>query len=263
MLEVDPAATPEELKRAWRKAALRWHPDRNPDPGAAEQFRRVSQAWEIVGDPQRRRQHDAHRAAPAGGGVPADFVDAVADAVERAQRWNEEVVVPHFASLFRGRGAEMGARWVRAIRGAPPVPGRFEAAITSGGRRRARKWLDGVTVGFTRDPFEATSLRLFSDGTSRIGVSPAALWQAGFRADGATELDDAVMQLLCMRYAVALSAGRFAPPPGDSAADWDAAVTAARAADAREQRTVWTWRAIWAGVAALIAFMLASGWNSW
>jgi hypothetical protein len=219
ILEVSVDASASELKRAYRRAALRWHPDRNPsDPAAADQFKRVARAWEIVSDPSRRRAHDARRAAAvAGSDVPEAFLGAMADAVERGQRWVEEVVVPHYASLFRGRGAEMAARWIRDLELAPAVPGGFTPAITRRGRRVARRWLRDVVVRFDEDRWQATSLQMRRRGFV-VGLSPAAMWAGGYRGplgEDPTDVDDAVLQLLLARYAVALSAGRFRVGGGD------------------------------------------------
>lgn len=266
VLEVSPEASAAELKRAYRRAAMRWHPDRNPgNPEAEAQFKRVARAWERVGDPGRRRAHDARRATSGARGVPDEFVDAMADAVERAQRWAEEVVVPHFASTFRGRGAEMAGRWLRATYEAPPVPGTLEPRITRRGRRLARRWLRHAVVRFDDDPWQATSLHLRRNGFV-IGLSPAAMWAGGFRGPlggDPTELDDAVLRLLLARYAHALCAGRFRLPDGDGADAWDEALAEARRTDGRAVRDDVVWKAVLAAVAALIAFMLLSASQGW
>jgi curved DNA-binding protein CbpA len=70
VLGVSPCATDEEVRRAYRSAALRCHPDRDPGPGAPERFRAVADAYEILRDPERRRRHDAQRAALAACGAP-------------------------------------------------------------------------------------------------------------------------------------------------------------------------------------------------
>lgn len=59
VLSVDRKATPEEIKSAYRKLALRLHPDKNKDNlQAAEEFKRVATAYQILSDPEKRRKYD-------------------------------------------------------------------------------------------------------------------------------------------------------------------------------------------------------------
>ncbi len=73
-LGVDKKATPEEIKKAYRKLARKYHPDRNPDDKDAEaRFKEISQAHDVLGDPEKRKQYDsgsgpfATGAGPGGG----------------------------------------------------------------------------------------------------------------------------------------------------------------------------------------------------
>jgi molecular chaperone DnaJ len=67
-LGVDKKATPEEIKKAYRKLARRYHPDRNPDDKQAEErFKEISQAHDVLGDPEKRKQYDSGTGPFAGG----------------------------------------------------------------------------------------------------------------------------------------------------------------------------------------------------
>lgn len=59
ILGVSRKATPEELKQAYRKLALQYHPDRNKSKEAEEKFKEINHAYEVLGDPQKRKTYDA------------------------------------------------------------------------------------------------------------------------------------------------------------------------------------------------------------
>ncbi|KAH7008445.1 hypothetical protein EDB80DRAFT_892872 [Ilyonectria destructans] len=61
ILNVKPDATQDEIKKGYRKAALKWHPDKNKDnPDAAEKFKEAAQAYEILSDPEKRKTYDQY-----------------------------------------------------------------------------------------------------------------------------------------------------------------------------------------------------------
>lgn len=77
VLGVSRSATPEELKLSYRKLALLWHPDKNPDnlQEATEQFKLIQQAYDVLSDPQERAWYDKHRDAILKGGLGSDYKD--------------------------------------------------------------------------------------------------------------------------------------------------------------------------------------------
>lgn len=62
ILEVPPSATPQDVKKAYRRLAMQYHPDKNPDNKTAESyFREVQEAYHILSDPQRRSAYNQRR----------------------------------------------------------------------------------------------------------------------------------------------------------------------------------------------------------
>ncbi|KAH9593172.1 DnaJ domain [Trypanosoma melophagium] len=62
-LGVKPDASADEIKAAYKKLALQYHPDRNSDPGAEEMFKNISEAYHVIGNKDRRKEYDMRRSA--------------------------------------------------------------------------------------------------------------------------------------------------------------------------------------------------------
>jgi len=81
ILGVPKTATAPEIKRAYRKLAQQYHPDKNPnDKKAEEKFKEINEANEVLGDPEKRSRYDKlganwqnYQPRPGGGGNPQDF----------------------------------------------------------------------------------------------------------------------------------------------------------------------------------------------
>ncbi|KKQ71835.1 MAG: chaperone protein DnaJ, molecular chaperone DnaJ [Candidatus Peregrinibacteria bacterium GW2011_GWC2_39_14] len=64
-LGVQKSATEQEIKRAYRKMAMKWHPDKHKgDKGAEEKFKEINQAYEVVSDPKKRQTYDQYGSMP-------------------------------------------------------------------------------------------------------------------------------------------------------------------------------------------------------
>src|ERR687894_1486996 len=68
LLGVPRDATPEQIKKAYRRLAMKLHPDVATEPDAAERFKRVAEAYEVLQDPKKRDLYD-RGGDPLGGGM--------------------------------------------------------------------------------------------------------------------------------------------------------------------------------------------------
>ena len=74
ILEVSKGASAEEIKRAYRKKALKYHPDKNPDDKEAEEkFKEAAEAYEVLSNPEKRQRYDQFGHAGVGGAAGGGF----------------------------------------------------------------------------------------------------------------------------------------------------------------------------------------------
>ncbi|MFM2106571.1 MAG: molecular chaperone DnaJ [Chloroflexota bacterium] len=106
VLGVGRGATDEEIKRAFRKAAQKWHPDVNKSDEAHDRFKELNEAYQVLSDPQRRQAYDTFGRAGAAGGFAGGGFDAAGFGG----------LGDIFDAFFGGGGATAAAR-----RGRPPA----------------------------------------------------------------------------------------------------------------------------------------------
>ncbi len=115
ILGVAKNASDDEIKKAYRKKAIQYHPDKNPgDKEAEEKFKEAAEAYEILSDPQKRQRYDQFgHAGVNGGGGGAQWSGSMED------------IFSHFGDIFGGHfsgfsgfgGFGQGARGQRVNRG--------------------------------------------------------------------------------------------------------------------------------------------------
>lgn len=113
ILGVSKTATADEIKKAYRKKAIEFHPDKNPgDKQAEENFKAAAEAYEVLSDPQKRQRYDQFGHAGVGGAAGGGF---------NGGGMSMDDIFSHFGDIFGGHfggfggfgGSQRGGQRVR------------------------------------------------------------------------------------------------------------------------------------------------------
>jgi curved DNA-binding protein len=179
VLGVPRTANPEEIKRAYRQLARKHHPDLQPAAeraAAAERFKEINEAYEVLSDPDKRSRYDSLGAGWKGG---ADFTPPPRTAWDGEAPSYEDLggFSDFFASLFgRAGGRRAGSAGVRITMPGADVEGELLVTLEEllrGGRRRVQ--LPGgrsLDVEIPRGARDGTVLRLAGQGEPGMGGGP-------------------------------------------------------------------------------------------
>jgi len=127
ILEVDRDASQDEIKKAYRKKAMKYHPDRNPDdPEAEQKFKEAAEAYSVLSDEKKRRQYDryGHAGTQTGAGAGAGGPGGAG----YGGFSNVEDIFDAFGDIFEGFGGG----------GFSDIFGGRRSGRRSSGRRRSR-----------------------------------------------------------------------------------------------------------------------------
>ena len=98
VLGVEKNASAEDIKKAYRKKAIQYHPDKNPgDKEAEEKFKEAAEAYEVLSDPQKRQRYDQFGHAGVGGASGYS-----------GGGMSMEDIFTHFGDIFEGAGFDLG-----------------------------------------------------------------------------------------------------------------------------------------------------------
>ena len=116
ILEVSKSASADEIKKAYRKKAIKFHPDKNPgDKKSEENFKEAAEAYEVLSDPKKRQSYDQYGHAGVGSAAGGGF---------NGGNMNMDDIFSHFGDIFGGHfggfggfGGQQQSRGQRVRRG--------------------------------------------------------------------------------------------------------------------------------------------------
>ncbi len=236
VLGIERTATQDEAKRAYRKLARRYHPDVNKDAGAEEKFKEVSEAYEVIGDPEKRAAYDQlgknwkqgedfqpppdwdagfefSGASPGSAHDRSDFFESVfAGMHQREQGWRS-------GADFHSRGEDHHARILVDLRdvfeGATRMISLRIPEVDEAGRLFLRDRT--LNVKIPKGVTEGQNIRLKGQGSAGVGRLPAGdlYLEVSFKPDPLYRVSgrDLYLDLPVAPWEAALGANIKTPTP--------------------------------------------------
>jgi curved DNA-binding protein len=189
-LEVPRTASSEDIRRAYRKLARKYHPDVNKEPGAEDRFKQISEAYEVLRDEEKRKRYD-RLGANWKSGQDVSGANGFGEEFRSTDGFGDVRVdfgggdfSDFFEGLFGQRGARRGARGATGRAGFDGFSMRggdqeavleltLEEAATGGKRRISLGDGRDFEVEIPRGVRDGQRIRLAGQGTTGVGGGPS------------------------------------------------------------------------------------------
>ncbi|CAN1354819.1 DnaJ homolog subfamily B member 13 [Linum perenne] len=180
VLQVERNASDDDLKKAYRKLAMKWHPDKNPNDkkDAEAKFKKISEAYEVLSDPQKRAVYDQYgeeglkgQVPPPNGEMPSSF--------RFNPRSADDIFAEFFgnSSPFGGMGGGRGARFPGGLFGddifgeAGPIENKLPCSLEDLYKGTTKK------MKISRDILDASGKTMQVEEILTIDIKPG--WKKG------------------------------------------------------------------------------------